>query len=149
MSRAFLLILFIFLLCKSSLQRGNGAPASRCLNLEPNHGAATSQPFPSPYDIILTRKIIGNGEVMKVEIRSSQAGRPFSGYILQARTSSDPVIIDGQFKESDDNVESPRYAFRDCLAPNTTVTHANTVRRESQIFDWEAPRQFVGKLRFQ
>jgi Reeler domain len=112
-----------------------------------SHDGAITQTVPSPYDIVSSSQVIGNGKKMTVEIKSLELGRPFLGFILQARTSSDPVIIDGRFHELEGGSEN--FALLNCMSPNTSVTHSNNSPKTSLSFEWEAPASYTGVLRFQ
>lgn len=135
----------VLMCCKLALMYPHGAPASRCENLMPSHQGLLSQDSPSPFQIVPSSKTIENGQSMTVEIQSLEIGRPFAGFMLQARTTSDPFVILGQFQERD----GPSFNFRDCTTLRSTVTNANNSRSETFGFEWSAPWEFVGKVRFQ
>lgn len=145
MFRIIFYVSWALMCCELALSFPYGAPASRCDNLMPSHQGLLSQDSPSPFQIIPSLKTIGNGQSMTVEIRSLEIDRPFAGFMLQARTASDPFVILGQFQERD----GPAFDFRDCTTLRSTVTHANNTRKESFGFEWSAPWEFVGKVRFQ
>lgn len=138
-------ILLITLSFQISHQYPWGAPASRCNNLMPSHQGAFSQESPSPFEIIPSTSFIGNGYTMKVEIRSTEANRLLAGFMLQARTISDPLKIVGEFQEA----PASSFGFLDCSGHRTTVTNANNNRSLSLTFEWAAPRDFIGLVRFQ
>lgn len=136
--------LLIALSAEISYQFPTGAPASRCNTLYPSHEGAVSREFPSPYEIFPSASVVGNGHSINVEIRSVDANRQFAGFILQARTTSDPYEIVGEFQET-----GPPFVFRDCSGHRTTATNANNIRSSSLTFEWAAPREFTGIVRFQ
>lgn len=145
MFRIIFYVLAALLCSKLSSSFPHGAPASRCDSLMPSHESLLSQDFPSPFQIVPSSKTIGNGQRMTVEILSLKIDRPFAGFMLQARATSDPFEILGQFQERDE----PAFNFRDCTTLRSTVTNANNSRSESFSFEWSAPWEFVGKVRFQ
>lgn len=140
---AFLLI--ISAAVKISLEHSHGGTLANCNNLNPSHQGAAAQTTPFPYAVIPGKNVIGNGKKMTVEIRGIESGVTFNGFMLQARTISETPTIFGQFQPSEKVV----FNFRDCLGLHTTVTNANNDRHESLIFEWAAPLQYVGKIRFQ
>lgn len=144
MHRIFIFVL-LALSCELSQQHSFGAPASRCVSLMPGHQGNVSQEFPSPYEIIVSESVIGNGKSLTVEIRSDEPGRTFSGFMLQARTTADPYVLDGSFAVAS---ETP-FNFVNCEGIRSTVTNSNNVRRESMVFKWTAPQEYVGKIKFQ
>lgn len=137
-------VLLSFLSVDFSEQFPQGSPPSRCTSLEPSHQGAVSQPFPSPYEITTSKSVIGNGGNLRVEIRSLDPARTFSGFILQARTVTDPFVLDGSFIRN----ESP-FNFVSCEGFQSTVTNSNNTRHESLVFEWTAPSEYIGKIRFQ
>lgn len=145
MYRVVVFVVLIVLNIKFSAQFPNGGPVGRCNNLLPGHQNFGSQESPSPYDIVPSTNIIGNGHNITVEIRSSEPGRTFAGFMLQARTTAETFVIVGVFQES----PGPAFNFRDCSGYRTTVTNADNNRKESIIFEWEAPTEFTGSVRFQ
>lgn len=142
-----LILLLVVLTFDFSSQFHNGAPLSRCETLTPSHGGSVSQEFPSPFEIVPSVNRIKNGDVMKVEIRSVTPGQTFNGFILQARTMTDPYVIQGEFHKpkSDETL----YMLLNCSESHTTVTQANNTRLESLVFEWTAPKEFIGVIRFQ
>lgn len=138
-------LLVIFLSFQLSEQHSHGGPMSRCVTLYPSHAGAVAQTFPSHYEIIPSIKVIGNGQKLTVEIRANVPEKTFSGFMLQARTTDDPFAIDGMFVE----VENPGFNFRPCSGPQTTVTNSNNNRHQSLKFEWTAPREFTGTIKFQ
>lgn len=133
----------IFFFVKSAVQFPSGGTISRCENLLPSHQGALPQTTPSPYEIIPKENTVGNGKRIQVEIRSSQAGLTFRGFMLQARTTEGVVV--GQFQE----VEGVNFNFRDCSGARTTTTNANNQDISSITFEWAAPVEFTGTVRFQ
>ena len=144
MSRVIILFLLISLNCDFSDQFPHGSPPSRCTNMEPMHSGAITQESPSPYKLVVSEKVIGNGQQLKVEIRSDEPGRTFAGFLLQARTVTEPFVVDGLFVGG----EEP-FNYLNCSVPRSAVTNSNRERRESISFDWTAPREYTGKIRFQ
>lgn len=137
--------LIIFIITNKSVQFPQGAPVSRCDSLEPSHGGAVSQLFPSSYEIILLTNKIGNGQTMKVLIHTSLLHNSFRGFILQARTVSEPPLIVGQFQQ----VEGYVMTFRDCSGFRSTVTNANNILNTTLLYEWTAPSNYIGKAKFQ
>lgn len=143
-----ILILFLVVLTFDfSMEFPSGAPASRCDTLTPNHSGAVSQDLPSPFEIVPSVKRIENSGVMKVEIRGVMPGQTFNGFILQARTLADPYVIQGEFHKSESSETS--FKLLDCSGSHTTVTQENNTRLESLVFEWTAPKEFIGVIRFQ
>lgn len=145
MDRVLVWVFLIFLSVDNSLQFPNGAPASRCNSLEPSHSGAVSQTFPSPYEIIPLTDKIGNGQTLRLIIHTSQLHQSFKGFMFQARTVSDPFAVVGQFQQA----EGYEVVFRDCSSSRSTVTNANNNLNTTLLFEWIAPRDFVGNVKFQ
>lgn len=138
------IVTFIFILlisCGPSEEFSRGAPIEACGTLTPSHRNAETQQLPSPYVIEVSTNTIGNGESLTVEIRSNQPGRLFRGFLLQARTTQVPVEIEGSFVGS--------YNFVGCSGVQSTVTNSNSTDHAGLVFDWTAPREYTGRIRFQ
>lgn len=138
-------IFAVLLFLKISHQHSRGAPASRCETLTPSHQGIGSQDFPSIFDIIPSVDQIRPGDKMRVEIRSTAADRSFRGFLLQARTLTEPFQIVGQFHEE----QPTSVEFRDCSGLRTAITHNTNDEFASRTFDWTAPTEFEGSVRFQ
>lgn len=145
MTRNFLIIFAVLVLFKSSHQHSRGAPESRCETLAPSHGGIGSQESPSIFDIIPSVDMIRPGDKMSVEIRSNAADRSFRGFLLQARTLTEPFQIVGQFQEQ----QPTSVEFRDCSGLRTAITHNTNEQFTSRTFEWMAPTEFEGSVRFQ
>lgn len=145
MTRKNLIVFAVLVFFKSSHQHSHGAPFSRCETLAPSHQGIGSQDFPSIFDIIPSVDMIRPGDKMSVEIRSSAADRSFRGFILQARTLTNPFQIVGQFQEQ----QPSSVVFRDCSGLRTTITHSSNEQFPSRTFEWMAPSEFEGSVRFQ
>lgn len=144
MLRLFSSIFLTLLSIHASHQHSHGAPMSRCYDLRPMHGGFQPQELPSHYKIVASEKVIGNGQKMKVEILSTDEDRGFNGFMMQARTTGDPFVIVGRFVESQES----DYNFRPCTGPHSTVTNANNNTRQIMTFEWSAPVDFTGIVKF-
>lgn len=145
MSRNILVLFAVLAVCKNSHQHSRGAPESRCETLTPSHTGLGSQAFPSPFEIIPSVDAIRPGDKMTVEIRSGEVDRSFRGFLLQARTLTTPFQIVGQFQE-----EQPTSVnFLDCSGLRTSITHNSSAEFTSRTFEWMAPTEFEGSVRFQ
>lgn len=145
MARKIFIVFAVLVLFKSSHQHSHGAPASRCETLAPSHQGLGSQAFPSIFDIIPSVDMIRPGDKMSVEIRSSVPDRSFRGFLLQARTLTNPFEIVGQFQEQ----QPTSVVFRDCSGLRTAITHSDNGQFTSRTFEWMAPTEFEGSVRFQ
>lgn len=146
MTRNILVIFAVLAFCKNSHQHSRGAPESRCTTLAPGHGVHGSQEFPSPFDIIPSVDVIRPGDKMSVEIKSVEGDRSFRGFLLQARTLTTPFEIVGQFQEQ----QPSSVNFLDCSGGlRTAITHTTNADFTSRTFEWMAPTEFEGSVRFQ
>lgn len=143
MNQILVLTFLISVLCGNSLQHSRGAPISRCVTLTPSHQGTLPQETPAPFKIFPRENSVGNGRTLSVEIRATEEGRTFRGYMLQARTTENVVV--GQFKP----VEGRESNFLDCTGLATTMTNANNNEDSSVVFEWTAPLQFTGIVKFQ
>ena len=143
MIRVVVCLFLILLMIENSQQFGRGSPVSRCENMLPSHQGAVPQTTPSPYKIVLKETSIGNGQRMSVELKALENGRKFRGFLLQARTIDGRII--GQFQPNDEI----DFNFLECNGFRTAVTNSNNNEDSSLTFEWAAPMEFTGKIRFQ
>lgn len=143
MNKILILTVVVTAMCHSSLQFSRGGPVTQCESLMPMHRGAEAQTTSSPFKIILKEKSVGNGMRLLVEIRATEEGRTFNGYMLQARAASGAIL--GQFQA----VEGRDSNFVECSGFETTVTNSNNDRDSSVVFEWAAPLKFTGAVRFQ
>lgn len=143
MNRDGVCLIIVLLMIGNSQQFSRGSPASRCDNMTPSHQGAEPQTTPSPYKIVLTEKSVGNGQRLSVELKTSVDGRKFRGFLLQARTLEGSII--GQFQPK----EEIDFNFLECNGFRTAVTNSNNNEDSSLTFEWAAPMEFIGKIKFQ
>jgi len=144
MKKVLQIAFFVLLAVAGSHQRSDGAPASRCENLTPNHQGSVTQEGIFPYEILPSATVIGNGQRMLVEITSPERDLAFRGFLMQARASSDPLEIVGEF------VESEAYNIRNCSDLfASSATNANANDKNSLVLEWIAPSDFTGTVKFQ
>lgn len=143
MNRVAIYLIVILLMVEDSQQFSRGSPVSRCENMTPSHQNAEPQTTPSPFKIILKEQTVGNGQRLSVELKAVEDGRKFRGFLLQARTIEGSII--GQFQPN----EEIDFNFLECNGFRTAVTNSNNDEDISLTFEWAAPMEFTGKIRFQ
>lgn len=146
--KALRIFLFVSLTAKLAMSSPSGAPATQavCDSLTPGH-EVDSQQGPSPFSLVISPTTVKGGDIIKVEIQSSD-GRTFRGFYIQARTTEAEFQVLGEFLE-DENETTP-FNFRSCGGrANNAVTHFSRDDKSSIRFSWKAPQNFVGTMNFQ
>lgn len=124
----------------------SGAPTAACSTMLPNHGVG-AQTTDSPYKIVVSSKNIKNDDYLDVKIESVNEVDQFRGFILRALNRDDKVI--GMFSAS----PAATYKILNCSQITESsawsfVTHANNQDKNSLSFQWRAPADFTGDIRF-
>uniref|UniRef100_A0A8B9X2H5 Reeler domain containing 1 n=1 Tax=Bos mutus grunniens TaxID=30521 RepID=A0A8B9X2H5_BOSMU len=118
----------------------HGAGAVACADMRPKHIPARTQSPGTHHITILTgSSSYSAGATVSVAVRSS---RDFMGFLLQARRVSDHQIA-GTFVSI-----PPHSKLITCFEEADTVTHADKSRKRNLSFEWRAPAQPVGNIRF-
>ncbi|XP_057581806.1 reelin domain-containing protein 1 [Hippopotamus amphibius kiboko] len=127
-------------LASSSSAFSHGAGSVACMDMQPKHIPAQPQNPRTHHITILTgSSSYAPGDTVSVAVRSS---RDFTGFLLQARRVSDHQIA-GTF------VFIPSHSKpMACFEEADTVTHADKSRKRNLSFEWRAPAQPAGDVRF-
>ncbi|OWK15470.1 hypothetical protein Celaphus_00000541 [Cervus elaphus hippelaphus] len=127
-------------LVPSSSAFSHGAGAVACADMRPKHIPARTQSPGTHHITVLTGSpSYSPGATVSVAVRSS---RDFMGFLLQARRVSDHQIA-GTFV-----FIPPHSKLIACFEEADTVTHADKSRKRNLAFEWRAPAQPVGSIRF-
>ncbi|KAM9750243.1 reelin domain-containing protein 1 [Dama dama] len=127
-------------LVPSSSAFSHGAGAVACADMRPKHIPARTQSPGTHHITVLTgSSSYSPGATVSVAVRSS---RDFMGFLLQARRVSDHQIA-GTFV-----FIPPHSKLIACFEEADTVTHADKSRKRNLAFEWRAPAQPVGSIRF-
>ncbi|XP_019276321.2 reelin domain-containing protein 1 [Panthera pardus] len=124
--------------CSTAFSHGAGLVA--CQDMQPKHLQAQPQnPGTHHITIHTSRSSYLPGDIVLVTVRSS---RDFMGFLLQARRVSDHQIA-GTFVSI-----PPHSKPMACFQEADTVTHSDKSRKRNLAFEWQAPAQPVGDIRF-
>ncbi|XP_019684453.2 reelin domain-containing protein 1 isoform X2 [Felis catus] len=124
--------------CSTAFSHGAGSVA--CQDMQPKHLQAQPQnPGTHHITIHTSRSSYLPGDIVPVTVRSS---RDFMGFLLQARRVSDHQIA-GTFVSI-----PPHSKPMACFQEADTVTHSDKSRKRNLAFEWQAPAQPVGDIRF-
>ncbi|XP_049487169.1 reelin domain-containing protein 1 isoform X2 [Panthera uncia] len=124
--------------CSTAFSHGAGSVA--CQDMQPKHLQAQPQnPGTHHITIHTSRSSYLPGDIVLVTVRSS---RDFMGFLLQARRVSDHQIA-GTFVSI-----PPHSKPMACFQEADTVTHSDKSRKRNLAFEWQAPAQPVGDIRF-
>lgn len=73
-----------------------GAPESVCSTMLPFHGGGIApMTSPSPFRITTSSTVVGQGQVLRVEIESNPAELNFGGFMIHARSAVPPFKVVG------------------------------------------------------
>lgn len=137
---SYLLIVFNL---KSIMALPDGAPVSVCQTMLPFHGGGIP---PSNTQSLFTVKpqqnVIGQGQILRIEIPSTIRDLSFKGFMIHARTTNGRVV--GRFASSADGLVK----LIDCSGLENTATHANTQPKIDFGLDWQAPSDYTGDVIF-
>ena len=139
--------LFILLnLIKLTFQLSNGAPESVCDTLLPFHGGGIPpQPLASsPFTIHPLSPVVGQGQIVRLEIESDIPNLAFKGFMIHARTVNAPYRVLGRFASSADG----SIKLINCQGTENTATHSNTNLKVEFGLDWQAPTDYIGDVIF-
>uniref|UniRef100_A0A673SUA9 Reeler domain containing 1 n=1 Tax=Suricata suricatta TaxID=37032 RepID=A0A673SUA9_SURSU len=117
----------------------HGAGSVACEDMQPKHIPAQPQSLDHHLTIHTSRSSYLPGDTVPVTVRSS---RDFMGFLLQARRVSDHQIA-GIFVSI-----PPHSKPMTCFQEADTVTHSDKSRKRNLAFEWQAPAQPVGDIRF-
>ncbi|PVD30441.1 hypothetical protein C0Q70_09707 [Pomacea canaliculata] len=122
-----------------------GAPFSTCLTMFPKHGAVEKQLLPSPFFISLSSNTYTPGQVITVELTSTN-GTLFRGLQVKAtRSQGNSERAVGSFMVSHDNKTK---AFTCDGSYKSMATHANAADVKRVVLKWTAPRENIGDIVF-
>lgn len=88
------LIIFLVTVSISSIYAfsANGASESQCNSMIPNYGNnAQPQKSKAPYDIILNKKKVREGDKIEITIRGKGSNNVIEGLLVQARSGDTPI----------------------------------------------------------
>ncbi|XP_059396530.1 putative defense protein 3 [Carassius carassius] len=115
----------------SVLSFDNGAPASACVHMMPEHKGVKPQPNPAPYTIQPSNTTFQTGKPITVVIK----GPDYKGVLLEARSGSNSEAI-GTWQTPPNNTK-----FLVCSGKQQgAITHANTgIKNNSTVYTWIPP----------
>lgn len=138
-------LIIIYSLIKFNCAFPNGAPASVCNTLRPNHIGIAPQDSESPFKLVISKTSIVGGENLTIEIQSPDELH-FKGFFLVAFPSADTPKALGEFLADEETL----FNFRDCGdGSQNAVTHFNISMKRNISFKWKAPEDFTGLVHFQ
>lgn len=120
----------------------NGAPTSSCNSLLPIHPGAQPESTQSLFRIEPQANVVGQGQVLRVEIPSDIPQLAIKGFMIHARTRDGRIV--GRFASSTDGLTQ----LIDCGGPQDTATHSNTSPKTNFGLDWQAPSDYLGDIVF-
>ena len=120
----------------------NGAPESTCSTLMPVHSNIPPEASQSLFQIIPQASVVGQGQILRVEIPSDIPQLSFKGFMIHARASNGRVI--GRFASDADGLVK----LINCDGAQNTATHANTAPKVDFGLDWQAPTDYLGDIVF-
>ena len=118
----------------------SGAPLSGCETMAPRHFDTVAQTLPSPFEVTPLALVVGQGQKLFIEIKTTNPTIPFQGFMIQAINN---VGVFGQFIAQPNLVN-----LRSCTTPDSTATHANQNPKNSLILEWSVPENFLGNFQF-
>lgn len=135
---------FIFLIyLQHTIGLPNGAPVSTCSTLLPVHSNILPEATQSLFQIVPQSNIIGQGQILRIEIPSSISLLAFKGFMIHARTPNGRIV--GRFASSADGLVK----LIDCGGGvQNTATHSNTAPKVDLGLDWQAPLDYLGDIIF-
>ncbi|XP_059224933.1 putative ferric-chelate reductase 1 homolog isoform X2 [Stomoxys calcitrans] len=123
-----------------------GAPETVCDTMLPFHGQGI-QPANTapPFRIEPSAGTIGQGQTLRVDIVGVPNDLTFGGFMLQARSTSTPNQIVGQFNPSEDGLSK----LMNCeYSVGNSVTHTSTTPKRVISLEWQSPVDFEGEIVF-
>lgn len=130
------------ILLKSLLCLPNGAPETACTTLLPVHSNILPEATQSLFRIEPQASVVGQGQILRIEIPSDIPSLSFKGFIIHAITPNGRVV--GRFASSADGLVK----LIDCGGSQNTATHANTSPKVDFGLDWQAPSDYIGDIMF-
>lgn len=130
------------ILLKSIVCLPNGAPVSTCFSLLPVHNNILPETTQSLFRIEPQASVVGQGQILRIQIPSDIPSLSFKGFIIHAITPSGRVV--GRFASSADGLVK----LIDCGGSQDTATHANTSPKVDFGLDWQAPTDYIGDIIF-
>lgn len=125
---------------RGSFAFSSGGPLSGCETMVPRHPNSVPQTSQSPFEVTPLALIVGQGQQLFIEIKTTNPTVPFQGFMIQAINN---VGIFGQFVAQPNLVN-----LRACSTPDSTATHANQSPKNSVILEWTVPGNFIGNFQF-
>lgn len=125
---------------RESCAFSSGGPLSACETLVPRHFDSVAQTLPSPFEVTPLALVVGQGQKLFIEIKTTNPMIPFQGFMIQAINN---VGIFGQFVAQPNLVN-----LRPCITTDSTATHANQNPKNSIILEWLVPENFLGEFQF-
>ncbi|XP_075165907.1 putative ferric-chelate reductase 1 homolog isoform X2 [Haematobia irritans] len=123
-----------------------GAPETVCDTMLPFHaqGIAPANTAP-PFRIETSAATIGQGQTLRVDIVGVPNDLTYGGFMLQARSTSPPNQIVGQFNPSEDGLSK----LMNCeYSVGNSVTHSSTTPKRQISLEWQSPVDFEGEIVF-
>lgn len=134
---------FVFLIHLNQIASlPNGAPESTCNNLMPVHGNIVPEATQSLFQVIPQSPVVGQGQILRVEIPSNIPQLSFKGFMIHARTPNGRVV--GRFASSADGLVK----LINCNGAQNTATHSDTSPKVEFGLDWQAPTDYLGDIIF-
>lgn len=121
----------------------SGAPTSACDSLLPVHASIPPLISNPLFQISLDNEVIGQSQIMQIEISGVINDLTMKGFIIQARDENGQKI--GEFMVSP---QENLIRAIDCGSPANTLTHSSTEPKRSVIVDWKAPSNYIGDIIF-
>jgi Reeler domain len=120
----------------------DGAPVSTCKTLMPIHSNILAEATQSVFEIEPQATVVGQGQILRIEIPSQILQLAFKGFIIHARTPNGRIV--GRFASSADGLVK----LINCEGAQDTATHSNTSPKVDFGLDWQAPTDYLGDVIF-
>ena len=140
-----LAVLVLLAVFNPSTSLPQGAPTSVCSSMEPLHGGGIPpETTTSPYRVTPFATVIGQNQVLQLQIESNPPNIVFKGFMMQARNANPPYEVLGKFENTDEDIK-----LINCFqGRENTVTHSNTSPKKNLKLEWISPSNFTGEIVF-
>uniref|UniRef100_U5EVK0 Putative ferric-chelate reductase 1 n=1 Tax=Corethrella appendiculata TaxID=1370023 RepID=U5EVK0_9DIPT len=142
----FITLLLVVSSFKYTITLPSGAPVSVCDTMLPFHaGGIPPLTSVSPFRVTPFASVVGQGQILQLEVESNPPNIVFGGFMIQARNRYPPYQIVGSFEKSDDGIVK---AINCNGGFDNTVTHVSPDKKKDLHLVWQAPLDFTGEIVF-
>jgi Reeler domain len=108
----------------------------------PVHSNILAEATQSLFEIEPQASVVGQGQILRIEIPSQIPSLAFKGFMIHARTPNGRIV--GRFASSADGLVK----LINCEGAQDTATHSNTSPKVDFGLDWQAPSDYLGEVIF-